>query len=137
MPLHPFTSRWQAHVQSVPSGGGVGCLACEPDAILQGEFDAVPLLVAAVSAPGNFRARKRGLLQLAPDERMTGDAAMRHPFFEDKLTLVVSEVAAGLHFYSFLQGDLEPQVLQWLQSDPYWADITDKMNVLGTVRPHA
>jgi hypothetical protein len=131
MPPHAFTSRWQAHVQNVPSPEGVRYLTYyEPDAILQAEFDAVPLFVAAVSAPCNFRALKRGLLQLAPDERMTGDAAMRHPFFEDKLTPVVSEVAAGLHVSSFLQGELEPQVLLWLQSDPYWKDITDKMNLL-------
>ena len=99
-----------------------------PDAILQREFDAVPLSVAAVSAPGSFRALVRGLLQLAPDERITGDAAMRHPFVEDKLTPVVSEVAAGRHILSALQGELEPQVLQWLQSDPYRADLTGRMN---------
>ena len=135
MPPHAFTRRWRAHVQNAPSPEGVGCLTYEPDAILQREFDAVPLFVAAVSAPGSFRALVRGLLQLAPDERMTGDAAMRHPFFEDKLTPVVSEVAAGRHILSVLQGELEPQVLQWLQSDPYWADITDKMNKLRDQPP--
>ena len=121
----------------VPSPEGVGSLTYEPDAMLQGEFDAVPLFVAAVSAPGSFRALTRGLLQLAPDERMTGDAAMRHPFFEDRLTPVVSEVAAGLHIFSFLQGELEPQVLLWLQSDPYWKDITDRMSLLRDHRPRA
>ena len=66
----------------------------KPSQLLESTFDAVPVGVAAVSKPANFRALVRGLLQLAPDERMTGRAAMDHLFFATELAPIVSEVVA-------------------------------------------
>ena len=48
----------------------------------QTDIDAVPLVVAQLSAAENVRALMRGLLQLAPADRMTCDAAMDHIFCE-------------------------------------------------------
>ena len=54
----------------------VGALTTsEPSQILKGGLDAVPL---AISAPENFPAMVRGLLQLAPNERMARRVAMDH-----------------------------------------------------------
>ncbi len=65
----------------------------------------------------------RGLLQLAPDERMTCRAATDPFFFATKLAPIVSEAVGDLGRFSVVQGQLEPQLLQWLQTDPYWTDI--------------
>ena len=35
-------------------------------------------------------------------------------------------VVADRGDFSVMQGSLSPQLLQWLQTDPYWADIMDR-----------
>ena len=96
-------------------------------ALAKREFDAAPLFVAAASAPDNLHGLVRGLLQLAPDERMTCDAALGHPLFATELAPIVSVAAADRGSFSVVQGKLEPQLLEWLQADPYWTHI---INVL-------
>ncbi len=49
---------------------------------------------------------------------------MYHLFFTTKLAIVAAIVARrGRGSSAAMQGDLEPQLLQWLHADPYWADI--------------
>jgi hypothetical protein len=50
----------------------------------QAGIDAVPLVVAQASAPENCGALVRGLLQLAPADRVTCDAAMGLIFFRTR-----------------------------------------------------
>ena len=80
------------------------------------------LCVAAALAQDSVRALVRGMLQLAPDARMTCGAAMDHLFFATRLAPVVLVAVADRGALSVVQGKLEPQLLEWLQTDPYWID---------------
>ena len=107
----------------------------KPSIAFQETINAAPLVVAAVSSPDSVRALVHGLFQLAPDDRMTCGAAMDHPFFATKLAPIVSSVAAGRGCFSVMQGELEPQLVQWLRTDPYWTDIVSNMNMLKDQAP--
>ena len=71
-----LSSPWCIQRDNISVFKGVELLSYAPSEIIQGEADAVPLAVAAVSRPVHFRALLRGLLQLAPDERMTYENVM-------------------------------------------------------------
>ena len=76
--------------------------------------------VGAVSAPDiSARALVRGLRQLAPDKRMTCGAAMYHVFTATKLSLIASAAVGDRGRFSVVQGQVEPQLLQWLHTGPY------------------
>ena len=51
---------------------------------------------------------------------MTSGAAMDHVIFASRLAPIVYVAAAHRGAFSVVQGKLEPQLLQWLQADPYW-----------------
>ena len=65
----------------------------KPVKILRSTFDAALVGAAAASRPASFRALVRGLLQLAPDERMTRRSSMGHLFAATELVPIVSEAA--------------------------------------------
>ena len=77
---HPLRTLWDTHTNRSPVFGGIAVSnVLIPNAQTQSKADAVPLVVAGVSSPDRFRALVHGLLQLAPDDRMTCRAAVIHP----------------------------------------------------------
>ena len=78
----------------------------------------MPFGAAAVSSPDNLRDLACGLCQLAPDGRMTVvQRGATNPSFAYKQAPIVSVAVAGQGVFSVTQGKLEPQILQWLQTD--------------------
>ena len=67
----------------------------KPETSTHAYYDNVPPIVLAVLKPRTFRSLVSGLVQLAPDARMSSHAAIVHPFFETKLPPVVSDAFAG------------------------------------------
>ena len=58
-------------------------------------YDKVPAIVTILSKPKTLRSLVCGLLQLAPDERMTSQTAIARFFFDSKLLPIVSDAFAG------------------------------------------
>ena len=94
---------------------------CKSEALEESMCPPTALISKLLHPDNAFLHFVQAALRLEPSDRLTAAGAIGHAFFQPPiLTVLWNAVSAHRGAGSFAQGELEPEVLDWLQDDEVW-----------------